>query len=342
MDYTYKNLPVIISKSFNNKSEQNQRIIREALQVLECLGIPIDEKTPRKKEKMAMAFLAVGDVKSSSEWKKIKDANIDYHLTTRGIIDFENKYFEENISSGSYDDIKREDLRDLLLAEIVVESMPNSNTSDPRRGYKVAVEYARLIRNYGQNDWFQQVEIFSSGRKTFAERIASKKNMPMLPVILPDGTTIELKDGEHNQIQKQIIQSFLPRFGNEATVYYLGDSHNKYGIVFKEEELKKIGIKDLKQSKLPDVVAYSPKKDWIYLIEAYHSSNPITVTRKIELENMLGEFAKKAIYVTAFSNESAYKSCPESLAWETEVWIATSPDHLIHRNGNKFLGPYSE
>ena len=342
MENTYNQLPTISSKGFLSKSEKIQRLIREALQVLQCLGIPIEDLTDRKKEKMAMAFLAVGDVKRSSEWKKIKDANMDYRLKTREIISFENNNFEENINPSSYDDIRRVDLAPLVLAEIVVESIPNSNKSDPRRGYKISVEYARLIKNYGQSDWFEQVRNFNSGRITYAERINAKRNMPMIPVRLPDGSEIKLKDGEHNQIQQRIIEDFLPRFGNEAILYYVGDSHNKYGVVYKKEELKSIGIMDLKQSKLPDVVAYSPSKDWIYLIEAYHSSNPITGERKIELENMLGKYAKKAVFVTAFSNESSYKSCPESLAWETEVWIATSPEHLIHRNGNRFLGPYAE
>jgi hypothetical protein len=26
--------------------------------------------------------------------------------------------------------------------------------------------------------------------------------------------------------------------------------------------------------------------------------------------------------------------------WETEVWVAGSPTHLIHFNGERFLGPY--
>lgn len=38
---------------------------------------------------------------------------------------------------------------------------------------------------------------------------------------------------------------------------------------------------------------------------------------------------------------SSYKNCQEELAWETEVWIATEPDHMIHRDGERFLGPYS-
>jgi hypothetical protein len=29
-----------------------------------------------------------------------------------------------------------------------------------------------------------------------------------------------------------------------------------------------------------------------------------------------------------------------AISWETEVWTAEAPDHLIHFNGERFLGPY--
>jgi hypothetical protein len=28
------------------------------------------------------------------------------------------------------------------------------------------------------------------------------------------------------------------------------------------------------------------------------------------------------------------------IAWETEVWVADAPSHLIHFDGARFLGPY--
>ena len=45
------------------------------------------------------------------------------------------------------------------------------------------------------------------------------------------------------------------------------------------------------------------------------------------------------IYVTAFLDFKTFKKFSETLAWETEVWIADTPDHMIHLNGDKFLGP---
>ena len=32
----------------------------------------------------------------------------------------------------------------------------------------------------------------------------------------------------------------------------------------------------------------------------------------------------------------------DDISWETEVWVAESPTHLIHFNGERFLGPYEE
>lgn len=85
---------------------------------------------------------------------------------------------------------------------------------------------------------------------------------------------------------------------------------------------------------------YRVSTEYAKIIKAYHTSNPITPERKYELEIMLGDAARKCCFVTAFENQAAYRSCPEDLAWETEVWVATQPDHMIHLNGSRFQGPY--
>lgn len=339
----YEELPEInYEKTFNKKSENTKKLIRQSLQILQCLGLPIDELSERQKEKTAMALLAVGDVKTPAGWKKMKDSNNDYALTTRRIIEFYNNFLEENVSSGSYDDVRRKDLAMMLLGNIIVQSKPSANTSNPTRGYKVNVEYSKVIRNYGQPDWFIQIENFNKMHPTYSERISSERELPKIIVRTMDGKELFLKDGEHNIIQKMVIEEFLPRYGNGSKVLYLGDSDNKYGLIFEKEKLEELGFLDLKQGILPDIVAYSEIKDWVYMIEAYHTSNPITAKRKMEIQKIMGESAQKAIFVTAFENVTSYKNCPEELAWETEVWIATDPDHMIHRDGSRFLGPYKE
>ncbi len=55
---------------------------------------------------------------------------------------------------------------------------------------------------------------------------------------------------------------------------------------------------------------------------------------------MLANCSAERIYVTAFRSRSDFRKFAGDIAWETEVWIAESPDHMIHFNGPKFLGPY--
>lgn len=342
------NLPELITrkqkgkKSFQEKDLAVQTLIREALFIIDQLGIPLEGLTGRDKEKLAMALLAAGDVKTSKEWRKVKSTNSGYSITTKQCVEFYNTYLEENMSKGSYDYVLRDGFSKLLIGGIVERSKPESNLSDATRGYRISTEYARIISKFGQKDWEKQVEIFNKTHKTYRERLAQTRNIPMINVKMPDGKEFQLKDGEHNLIQQQVITEVLPRFGYGATLLYCGDSDNKYGVINEKEKLAELGIKDLSQGKLPDIVAYSAEKDWIYLIEAYHTSNPITAERKYELEQMMGECADKCIYITAFESNDAFRNCKEDLAWETEVWIVTNPDHMIHRNGFRFIGPYGE
>ena len=342
------NLPELITrkqkgkKSFQEKDLAVQTLIREALFIIDQLGIPLEGLTGRDKEKLAMALLAAGDVKTSKEWRKVKSTNSGYSITTKQCVEFYNTYLKENMSKGSYDYVLRDGFSKLLIGGIVERSKPESNLSDVTRGYRISTEYARIISKFGQKDWEKQVEIFNKTHKTYRERLAQTRNIPMINVKMPDGKEFQLKDGEHNLIQQQVITEFLPRFGYGATLLYCGDSDNKYGVINEKEKLAELGIKDLSQGKLPDIVAYSAEKDWIYLIEAYHTSNPITAERKYELEQMMGECADKCIYITAFESNDAFRNCKEDLAWETEVWIVTNPDHMVHRNGFRFIGPYGK
>lgn len=83
----------------------------------------------------------------------------------------------------------------------------------------------------------------------------------------------------------------------------------------------------------------SEEKNWLYFIESVTSVGPMEHKRFKEIEKMTDGVAAGKIYVTAFLDFKAFKKFFETLAWETEVWIADMLDHMIHLNGDKFLGP---
>jgi type II restriction enzyme len=297
------------------------------------------DSTPRRLEKMAIAFLACGDIKEIEDLKTINDSNTDYSLKTREIIGFVNKHFKEKISSGSYDDIRRKDLKLLTVAEIVLQSRPNSATNDSTRGYCISPIYAKLIRRYGTTDWEANVKTKLEGVEPLNERLKRKRDLKKVSVKLPTGIKLEFSAGEHNDLQKAIIEDFLPLYGFGAEVLYVGDTSSKY-LHLEEERLKELNFFEISHEELPDIIAYSKSKNWLYLIEAVHTSNPITELRLLQLQKSTKKCKANIVYVTAFLDRPKFRKFMVEIAWETEVWIADNPEHLVHFNGDKFLGPY--
>lgn len=326
------------SKTFAEKPTPVQELINMTLFILECFGIPIDN-TPRRLERMALAFLACGDLNKTSDFSKVKDLNSGYALKTREIISYVNTHFNENISSGSYDDIRRKDLKLLTIAEVVLQSSPNSATNDSTRGYSISPAYAGLVRNYGTPDWKTIVSEHLKNSESLTTKLRRERAIHKVTATLPSGGKLSFSAGEHNDLQKAIIEEFLPRYGFGAEVLYVGDTSDKY-LYLEKEELDKLGFFELAHEELPDVLAYSKSKNWLYLIEAVHSSGPISEIRLLQLQKLTSNCKAQLIFVTAFLDRKKFRQFMAEIAWETEVWIADTPDHLVHFNGDKFLGPY--
>jgi hypothetical protein len=322
----------------SKKSAQVIKIINEAIDILESVGIPINDKTERSIERMAMVFLAVANV--TNDWQTASNKTA---LKTRDIINFNNTHFEETISSGSYDDIRRKDLKLLVLANLIINSADNLNaaTNDPTRGYSLDTDFANLIRCYGTQKWHTELKLFLSEKSLLKDILDRSRDMNKIPVRLSNGEIVALSTGLHNELQKLIIEEFLPRYGKSCEILYFGDTANKL-LYLDEDRLKKLNFFELSHDKLPDIIAYDKNNNWLYLIEAVHSSGSISEIRRLELERLTNDCTSEIIYVTAFLSRTEFKKWVTEIAWETEVWIADNPDHLIHFNGDKFLGPYKK
>lgn len=325
--------------TFEAKNPNIQQLINQALHILDTLGIPVEGKTARQLERMALAFLAVCDVKITADWDKAKSLDDGYTLKTRDIIEYINTHFTENLSRGSYDDIRRKDLKHPTLAGIVVPARPESARNDPNRAWALEPSYKVLIQAYLQTNWENIAKEFLKDKTALREQLAKHRKLPRIPIKLPSGEELKFGLGKHNQLQKVIVEEFLTRYGFGAQVIYIGDAEDKF-LHYDKEAAIEIGLATLAHEELPDIVAYSQEKNWLYLIEAVHSSGPMSPERILTLQNFLENCTTEVIFVTAFIDRSTFRKFVADIAWETEVWIASSPDHLIHFDGDKFLGPY--
>ncbi len=332
------------AKRIHNPSKSSNLIelLNEALFVLEQLGIPVNGLTNRRLERLAMVFLSLADVRSSASWKDARGHDANRLLRSRDIIDYLNTHFEEQISKGSYDDIRRQELKLLTLGCLVDTSAgnPNSSRNDPRRSYAITPKLVPVLRTVGTSKARPSLAKFLSGIETLKQAISEERATQTLPVKLPSGVTLEFSPGPHNVLQKAIIEEFLPRFGYGSEVLYVGDASDKY-LVRDDARLKELDFFELSHGELPDIVAYSTERRWLYLIEAVYSSGPVSPIRHLELSRLTARCNADIVYVTAFLNREAFRKFAADISWETEAWIADAPDHLIHFNGHSFMGPHN-
>ena len=308
----------------------------DMLDILSAVGIPVSElSSDRRREKMAGACLAVGQIVSS--FRDTKSVMNGSFLKTRDIIEFENEHYGENIASGSYDDIRRKDLKLPQDAGLVINSsmLDQSATNNPKRGYALDAQFANLLKAYGTRKWEEKLAYFLEIRRKVREELEHKRAMERIPVTLPSGLTLELSTGEHNLIQKKVIEDFLPLWGMGAEVLYIGDTTDKY-LHRDTEALQELHI-TLEHGEMPDIVAYSKSKNLLYLIEAYHSSNPMNIQRVRLLKRLVADCPANVVFVTAFLTKKESIQHLIEVAWETEVWFADEPEHMVHLNGHKFL-----
>ncbi|MDM8548621.1 BsuBI/PstI family type II restriction endonuclease [Desulfobacterales bacterium HSG2] len=330
------------SRWFRSKSDDLKQLICQAIEILEIFGIPFDKVTARRLERMALAFLTVAGKDIDNSWSDIKDLSDSVSLKTRDIIKILNDKYEESISSGSYDDIRRKDLKLLVLGKIILPSNPDSARNDSTRGYALNPLYAKLLRKLtsGVNPrWKSDVQKKLKDKKSVRDLLSSDRDIQKIPVKLPSGEEITFSPGKHNLLQKAIIEELLPRYGYGCEILYVGDTANK-SLYKDESKLKKLNFFELSHGELPDIIAYSENKNWLYLIEAVHSSGPVSDIRLLELRRLAKKCKADIIFITAFLNRETFQKFVKELAWETEIWIAESPDHIIHFDGEKFLEPH--
>jgi adenine-specific DNA-methyltransferase len=163
--------------------------------------------------------------------------------------------------------------------------------------------------------------------------------MALVAVKLPSGKKVPLTAGGQNELVKKIIEEFCSRFTPGGIVVYLGDTGQKQRHV-EAGYLERLGVEIDEHGKMPDLVVHLRDKDWLVLIEAVTSHGPIGIKRHNELKALFGSARSGLVFVTAFLTRRAMTKYLGEIAWETEVWIAEAPSHIIHFNGERFLGPY--
>ncbi len=321
----------------NNHDEQDpvqaKQRIEEALHILKDLGFPRGQQN----ERSALTLLALVNVKPETPWSQAENP-------LRGItpmMEFFKQHYGKDYAPNTRETVRRQTVHQFLDAGLILlnPDQPDRPVNSPKAVYQIEQGALELVRTYNTPQWEQHLRTYLSSVETLKQRYAQERAMARIPVKVAPGKTLSLSPGGQNILVERIIHEFASRFVPGGTVLYVGDTDKKFAYV-DEEGLAALGITIEQHGKMPDVILYHSDKDWLVLIEAVTSHGPIDPKRKEELTHLFRNARPGLVFVTAFLTRTAMVEYLSTISWETEVWVAESPSHLIHFNGERFLGPY--
>jgi adenine-specific DNA-methyltransferase len=309
--------------------------IDEALVILKSLGLPRAQQNDRS----ALTLLALVDVKPATLWK---DASSPLVGITP-IMDFAKEHYGTTYAPNTRETFRRQTMHQFVEAGVALYNpdKPDRPVNSPKAVYQIVPLLLDVLRAQGTDMWPRLLKDWLAAVPTLTARYARERQMTKIPLKLPSGEQIELSPGGQNVLVEQIIHEFCPRFTPGGNPIYVGDTEEKYAY-FNAQSLAALGVTVDSHGKMPDVVIHDVRRNWLILIEAVTSHGPVDGKRRDELRRLFSKSSAPLVYVTAFMDRSAMVRFLGDISWETEVWVAEAPSHMIHFNGERFLGPYEQ
>lgn len=312
-----------------------ERKIKEALKILEALGLPRQQQN----ERSALTLLSLLNLKPADVWKVATDPL----MGITPMMEFFAEHYGKQYAPNTRETVRRQTVHQFVQAGLIVPNpdKPSRPTNSPKAVYQIEPSALKLLRELGKPTWSRHLREYLRTVVTLKKLYARERAVKWIPVKLANDQEIRLSPGGQNILVKKIIQDFCPIFTPGGHVIYVGDTQKKWAY-FDSHALGQLGVEIEEHGKMPDVVVHHVEKNWLVLIEAVTSHGPVNPKRRHELSELFAESKAPIVYVTAFLDKRGMMKYLDDISWETEVWIAASPTHLIHFNGERFLGPYED
>jgi len=308
--------------------------IEAAHQIIISLGLPRAQQNDRS----ALCLLALLNLTPGKAWSDAENPL----MGITPIMDWSRDHYEKHYAPNSRETFRRQTMHQFVSAGIALYNpdKPDRPVNSPKAVYQIEPAMLDLLRSFGTPTWHHNLAYYLTKHETLAARYAYERKQTRIPVQIAEGKITTLSSGEHSELIRAIIEDFAQRFAPGSDLVYAGDTGDKWGY-FDAVSLAKLGVKVDPHGKMPDVVLHYKEKNWLLLVESVTSHGPVDGKRHAELARLFAGSTAGLVYVTAFPNRAVMARYLGEIAWESEVWTADAPSHLIHFNGERFLGPYT-
>lgn len=310
-----------------------EQMIEQARELLRAVGMD-DE---RSNERSALTLLALARLQPGDSW----DQATNEMYTTRQVMDWIEQAFDKHYAANTRETIRRFTLHQFIAGAIVEENAdrPDRPINSPKWNYRLTPGFLHVIQALGSAEFDSELNSFLHGIETWREQQEETRKLNLVTVTMPDETTAQLSSGGQNILIKDMVEEFCPRFAPGGEVLYIDDTDHTHRD--NQSRLKEIiGLEMPERGKAPDLIVWREDVNWLYLMEACSTHGPIDVIRKRELLDLFPLENMGIIFVSCFPDRRTMQKYLKDLAWETEAWCEADPDHMIHLDGERFMGPY--
>lgn len=309
--------------------------IEAAQQIIVSLGLP----RAQQNERSALCLLALLNLTPGKAWADAENPLVG--ITP--IMDWAREHYGKMYAPNTRETFRRQTMHQFCDAGVALYNpdKPDRPVNSPKAVYQIEPAALTLLHTFGTPAWHDCLAAYLAERETLVARYAMERDQNRIPVEIAPDQQITLSPGEHSELIRAIIEHFAPRFAPGSVLVYAGDTGEKWGY-FDAALLAGLGVDVDSHGKMPDVVLLYTAKNWLLLVESVTSHGPVDGKRHAELAKLFAGSTAGLVYVTAFPNRSIMGRYLGEIAWETEVWVADAPSHLIHFNGVRFLGPYQD
>lgn len=312
---------------------QVEKRIVEAIDILGQFGLPCAQIN----ERTAYCLLALLNITPDKAWGEAGSPLVG--ITP--MMDFAREYYGKDYAPNTRETFRRFSMHQMVQAGIALYNpdMPDRPTNSPKAVYQISPAALDVIKTYGSRDWTGKLSAFKSMASTLTAQYAKERLMDMVKVKIRKDLQVSLSPGKHNELIRAIIEDMAPRFIPGSTLVYIGDTGEKWGF-FDDALSARLGFSVEVHGKMPDVILWQEEKNWLVLVESVTSHGPVDSKRYIELSELFSSVHADKVFISAFPDKRTFARFASDVAWETEVWVSDNPTHMVHFNGDKFIGPY--
>ena len=313
--------------------EQIKNKINEAIDILNKFGMPAAQQN----ERTAYCLLSMLNMTPEKDWIHAESPLIG--ITP--MMAFAREYYKKEYAPTTRETFRRFSTHQLVQAGIAVYNpdQPDRAVNSPNAVYQISPAALQVVQAYKTDSFDTLLSDFKARQSTLTDQYAHEREKSLVPVKIKENHIIQLSPGKHSQLIQNIIEQMAPRFLPNSILIYVGDTEKKWGY-YDQELAGNLLFNVQKHGKMPDVILYVEDKQWLVLVEAVTSHGPVDSKRYIELEKLFENVTAGKVYISAFPDKKTFIHYAQDIAWETEAWISDNPSHMIHFNGDRFIGPY--